>query len=678
MKPFTLAAALLACAIAASGEMAFGPPRPLTATVAIGPMPGTVQWLSAASSGDQFLAGWNDTRSGAYAPRLTRLSADGELLDPTGIALPSGSGLLLGVGSSGREYLAVTTTGFFIVTRDGAVTRGDAYRFDARPVSVISNGIDYLVADFPGSELRVDRSGHELGRVTKSFSAAAGPLYVAEEPGALALHAPDGTITRFSVPSPILTMAGHDGEIAVLSKEVGSYFIRRYSTAGAQLGADIPVIAPPLSAPFQYTEPQLAWDGASYAVFDGSLIGNDLGGAVVLQKPAFRASSAQLVSSPHGALAVWFDPRFTNRTQTRDQVAAALLRHGADPAAARDAVISLCEHSQTSPRVLTAGGRRLVAFMEASGMGEEIVVVPADGGGAMLRFGGKDHLFSLHAATNGAELFILWAEVDHYDQYTYMAMWHGAIVTPALEVTTRFDVGLTDAFTDQNVRWTGSDFLVYGAERAWLHFGADGRPLPSSEPPIATILHLRAPAIVSAGSQTFMAYSVYIQSIISAGPTGWHEVYAMPLPSPYFSVDLAETDTLGTVPDVAAIGGEALLVSQLRPFAIPAADPWPRPLSQKALWSTLTPHVVARDGVFLVSAGGKMARIHDRDVADLTTLPESAGFTADMDQFDPVLESVVPAEGPLAIFYSAPADGRPPRILLRDLAVLPRHRASAR
>jgi hypothetical protein len=674
MKRFTLAAALLFSAIAAKSEIAFGPPRPLTADIAIGPVPGTVQWLTAASSGDQFLAGWNDRRSGTFAPRMTRLAADGELLDPTGIALPSGSGLLVGIGSSGREYLAVTTTGFFIVTRDGVVTRGDADLFSARPVRVISNGIDYLVGDALYGQLRVDRSGKLLGRVTTPADFAAGTFYVVREPGTLALVAPDGTIARFSVPPYVRAATGHDGEIALLCDDGAGYFIRRYNTAGAQLGADIRVIA---FDPFQSSALQLAWDGTSYAVFNGLLIGNERGGAVVLEKPAFRGTSPQLVSSPHGALAVWIDSRFTNETRTRDQVAAALLRHDADAAAAHDAVISLSEHSQSSPRVLSAGGRQFVAFIEASGMGEEIVVVPADGGGAMLRFGGKDRLFSLHAASNGAELFVLWAEIDHYDHYVYTAMWHGAIVTPALTVT-RFDVGLGDSLTDQNVLWTGSDFLVYGAPYGgWLHFAADGRSLPSSQPPMTTLPIMTAPVIASANGRMFIAYSVLFPSVISAGPLGWHDVYATPLPSPQSAV-LAETDALGTAPDIAAIGGEALLVSQVRPFAIPAADPAPRPLSPQRLWSTLTPHVVARDGVFLVSAGGKLARIHDRNVADLTTLPESAGFTPDGYYFDPVLESVVPAEGPLAIFYSAPVDGRPPRILVRDLAVPERHRASAR
>src|SRR5947199_10405967 len=106
MKHFMVAAALLVCAIAAAGEIAFGPARPLTAQIGIGPVPAVATAPAAASSGDQFLVAWNDTRISGYGSvQAARVSANGQVLDRTGIRFPQRSGSVAAVASSGNEYL---------------------------------------------------------------------------------------------------------------------------------------------------------------------------------------------------------------------------------------------------------------------------------------------------------------------------------------------------------------------------------------------------------------------------------------------------------------------------------------------------------------------------------------------------------------------------------------------
>ncbi|HEX8153543.1 MAG TPA: hypothetical protein VF698_10475, partial [Thermoanaerobaculia bacterium] len=74
---------LLALTLSLSSE------APLTPTVFHHPAPGQQYSAAVATNGRDFLAAWTDARSGNPDIYATRIAADGRVLDPNAIVLPS-------------------------------------------------------------------------------------------------------------------------------------------------------------------------------------------------------------------------------------------------------------------------------------------------------------------------------------------------------------------------------------------------------------------------------------------------------------------------------------------------------------------------------------------------------------------------------------------------------------
>lgn len=686
MYRFGVIAALL-LSFPASAQIVLGPPRPLTAHVGTGPVPAYASRPVAASSGDQFLVAWNDTRlfvllyDSYTSVQATRVSASGEVLDPTGLRFPLDSGSVIGIGSSGLDYLVVTTRGLFIVSRDGNVTRGDKWFAEDYPVYVVSNGTDYVVSSSNGYfSYRVDRSGHFLDSFDRPIRLAVGRNYVSiDAQSRVSVIAPDGTITQFtaSTGGGLVAAAAGDDEIALLVRTKADRIVR-FRLNGTQIGPSIPVVLP---VPLDQEQGTIGWNGTSYVVlYTGAycFAGAARDDAVIPEALPYATTAGAIASSPHGALAVWADARFaTNKDFPRRQIVALPLLPGANPASARDVVVSLSDHAQVSPRIDTIGGRQLVAFIEQSGAGDAIVVVPANGGDDVLRIAGTGSVHGLRAATDGNEWFLLWSE----DTDAFNAAFRAAIVTPALQAT-RFDIGKGQSWDEPNVMWTGSEYLVYGGDfqgaAFGLRFARGGTPLPPPFPFAIDGLGV-APAVALLDGRFYMIYAFpRFPPFDAASP--WYEISnVVPYPTSSYNNSFFENDEFGTAPAIAAAGGQMVAVTQSTALTFrKAADTGG--FLRHAVASTLAPHVVARDGAFLVTAAEMIAWMRGDDVLASATLPDSAGVELPPYQYPRrVLESIAPATGPLTIAYVTSAvDARTngtARIWLRD--ILPQHHRAA-
>jgi len=680
LLPVLLVVAQTAVA-AAHAQIILGPPRPLTSHVRTGPVPAYAHNPVAASSGDQFLVAWNDTRvlDDAYGTvQATRVSPDGTVLDPAGLRFPFNSGRVVGVGSSGQEYLVVTTSAFFIVSRDGEVTRGDPFNVANYPDYVVSNGTDYVIASNNGSDsFRIDRNGHRAGNISsRTVRLAVGRNYVVfdQKSGRMSVIAPDGTVNEvpLSFFGQLVGAAAGNDEIALLVR-TGADRIMRFRLDGTQIGDSIPVVLP---VALDKEQVAIGWNGTSYVVFytgDSSFIAADRGAGMIPEALSFAARYGKIASSARGALIVWADARFAkgNDEYVQRQIVALSLPPGADPAAAHDVIVSLSEHAQVSPRIDMIGGRQLVAFIEQSGgASDEIVVVPANGGDEELRIGGSGRLHGLRAATDGNEWFLLWSE----DDGNYGALVRAALVTSALQAT-KFEIGTVQWYLDEpNVMWNGTEYLVFGGDPIGgdpmiggdpiaRRFARDGTPLP---PPFPFSLYRIgiAPAAASADGRVYVVDATPRYPPFDAA-SPWYDISVR---GGFIADDeFLRANSWGTAPSIAASGREAVVVTQDRATPIRQGVLW----SSVKMASTLAPHVVGRDGAFLVTMAETIAWIRDRDLQTSATLPEAAGGDLGYGYPRRVLESIAPSSGTLTIAYVAsaldPRANGTARIWLRDI-----------
>lgn len=646
-------------AATANAQIVLSPSRPLTPHLGTGPVPAYASRPFAASSGDQFLVVWNDTRVVSYGSvQATRVSADGAVLDPTGIRFPVDAGSVLGVGSSGQDYLVVTARWFFIVSRDGEVTRGDPWFAEDSPNYVVSNGTDYVVTSTYGYfSFHVDRKGHLLTNAARPVRIAVGRNYVAiDRQSRVSVIAPDGTISEFtaSIDGVVTAVAAGDDEIALLVRNKTDRIVR-FRLNGTYIGEDRTVVLP---VPLDQEEVTMGWNGTGYVVlYTGAscFLGVDRGdGVVVPQALPFDTTAGAIASSAHGALAVWADARFaTSHEYPRRQIAAVPLPPGADPASMRDVIVSLSEHAQISPRIETIGGRQLIAFVEQSGSGDEIVVVPAGGGDEMLRIRGEGArpIHALRAATDGNTLFLLWSE----DDTPYTAVFRAALVTATLQATL-LDIGNGTTWDEPNVSWSGTDYFVYGPDLG-RRFSRDGVVSPAPLPFEFTRLGVAPAAAIATDGRTYVVDATLRFPPFDAA-SNWYEINL----HSWFNDELLVNNDERTAPSIAASGRDATIATQHGAQTIFWGVLWRGIDTTPA--SSLAPHVVGRDGAFLVTIAERIAWVKAANGAvSSATLPES------------VLESIAPSTGPLTIAYvtsgvDARANGTA-RIWLRD--VLPEH-----
>ena len=433
-------------------------------------------------------------------------------------------------------------------------------------------------------------------------------------------------------------------------------------------------------APSGCLDPALAWNGSAYVVFATanrrSLAGTESGGAVVMEPlaiaPVWRPL---LISSPRGALAVWLDARFARPSDDvrRTEVAAMMLPRGGDAAAAHDFIVSLSEHAQTSPRIETIGGRQLVAFIESSGEGEEIVVADAGGGAEPLRIAGKGRVNDLCAATNGDDWFLVWSE-DFSRDGPPDAVLRAAIISPRLQATL-LELGPCSPGSRPAVAWNGSEYLVLDSD-VRLSLRPGGVPLPASFPSYALDVRI-FPAAVVRDDEFFL---VDVNGLV-LGNREMSQVRLTKYSSRQVDSLTVVLDFYRASPAIAASRGELVIVTTGAATTI-LGDDIQKYVRRDDLWATANPHVVARDGAFLVTAGRTIDWMRGGVVLASATLPEAAGVPLDFNGDDLVVpESSAPSTGTLTIAYAAgPLDARAngtARIWLRDvLPPSPRRRAA--
>jgi len=441
MRPF-LAVLLLTAVPAFAQPLVLQDERPVSAVEYGEHAEGA--WPQVASNGDGYLAVWSDNR-GAWA---TRITADGQVLDPLGMHL--GRRHARGVIWTGARYLVVVTDAVLVLLPDGSKQAEYSLHphlfSDNTQVRLATNGATVLVMG-KGGALRLQLSGTPIGRVTlaqQSFGdnigvASNGNDFVVAWSSAHGVIAQRVTASGIVAPpvvldpetfAPYVAVAGNGSSYVVVWATPRTLFAREIG-GDLQPLADRRTIDSAISPEFLAT-PRVEWRDGDYVVayarnYSRLLAARLTAHADPIAAPVVYALSSNLygmgdiaVNGSGGGAIVWIDLR-----GVRAGVFDAQSIAGAQPLRT-EAQVSQAAHAQDAPVVVSAGGSIITGWVEVTATGRELRVTTRDRRD-FVRLP-QVHPYSFALLADDSFLWILWAEgrTLNVQRYSHTLLPHDA------------------------------------------------------------------------------------------------------------------------------------------------------------------------------------------------------------------------------------------------------------
>jgi hypothetical protein len=458
--------------------------------------------------GRNYLVVWQEVRGETDQPRSriygTRLTGDGEVLDPGGFLIGDSGGVWQEhprVASNGEIYFVIwqATPAIWIgfppyeifaarVSLDGAVVDepplaiGSDLKMRARP-DIASNGIDFLAVWQQGPDSRFARLGAD-GTTAD----------------------PEGRVIETKHPAIRATVTGHDGRYMLLWEERNPEAAQG-TVFGAELNPDIPDLQPPFPVGQTTSEPrppdaflEVASTGRDlFAVWQSgvhrdSRIQANIMGAMIIQReetlsvlPEFTVSQRKnpqqrpaIAVNGANYLLVWQDSRNLDTGWDIYGLRLDVEGNRLDP---EPLVIANSELDDTDPAVASNGSDYLVVWSTVLPNEEtEIRGRRIDGNGVMLdpaplRFGLDNNplqaaLYSPAVASLGEDYLVVWTAAEENPSGTgfeaFISSVRGTVVRSDGTILTpegRFISSSPKSASHPAVASSGSEYLVVWHDR---------------------------------------------------------------------------------------------------------------------------------------------------------------------------------------------------------------------